>query len=239
MNTYTMTLTALDGTQESETKNFLSKIAQVMAHASIFGQNLTMQRIQGPGKGLYNAALAISFELPYSLSPVIGGDATFGPTRTDEMMSTIIMSVYDSSCQGTREYVDRPYPRAGNMVSFLAIDGDTGYRKDLDNFIKIPAIALDFSSIDNNTPKNYDVIIGVVNSGLSDFYEPLKNYTHFMEIVDVSRTEAIQAGNAVSNLNAALREVIPQSTVADYKRQDKVLALNSTVPSVLSTLKLS
>lgn len=77
---------------------------------------------------------------------------------------------YDTTCQAVREYVDVPYPNAGNAVAFFSTDSAPQATADMDDFIRIVVAASDGGS-PAEIVEGY-IFIGRSIKSKTDFYTP-------------------------------------------------------------------
>lgn len=178
MNTYAIDLS---GASKGYDAANLAKLLKAVGYVFLFGKNVNLvprfigtlttktganpvDVTMGNPKSVTDPGYApiMTADLEFSLSNIPG----FFDVPIAHFHNTIVAQtvVYDTTCQGVREFVDKPYPVKGYFAIVSDAKGDPS--KDLDNYTT-------FDYFDSTTSLCQKIYIGMVNSSKTDFYTPL------------------------------------------------------------------
>lgn len=163
MNTYVVNGSSFQWTG-SITKAEADQIVSAVVIGSTMSPNFDSQVIVTNNAG--GLMGYFRFDLPFSIANLINPSESFN--------NRIINIVYDTRFQGVKEFLDKPYAVAGRVVGFIVDNLNPNvydYAKDLDQFQRFTLIRFQGPSIE--TPASYDLVIGIVNSTLTESYAPL------------------------------------------------------------------
>lgn len=186
MNSYAISLTG--SSQGGYSEETMVKIRKALGYAVLFGQNVNFVPTMLAHEALVTGSPAfakftlpdnyaglgsnsklqqalgtlavVTFDLDFSLSNI----ADFWNIPQDGLGVIAVQTVYDTTCQSVKEYVDKPYAIKGYMAVCSGFDAS----KDLDNFIR-------FRFYDGATDSINNIYIGKCNSSKTDFYTPFED----------------------------------------------------------------
>ena len=165
MNVYHLDLS---GDDEGIVQASIKEVLKAIGYFAIYGENITPYVLATKAQ----EPTLITFELPFALSnlSILDKSQTVGAVGSAFILQTLM---FDSSIQGVNEMTDKPYAMQGYYAVSFANPGTSGDpSKDMDNFLRFNAFFWDGA-----VKQGIEILVGKLNSSLTDAYTPLENCT--------------------------------------------------------------